>query len=84
MNRETVIYIINYFRNLMSIDEKLTLKYKMMECPELEEDIAKRIMKETPDKVFFNNCSKCGKLARTPFAKQCRYCGYSWHSEQII
>ncbi len=44
--------------------------------------IVKRIMSETPEKVFFNNCPKCEKLARTPYAKQCRYCGYSWHSEQ--
>ena len=26
-----------------------------------------------------NNCPKCGKLARTPKAKQCRYCFYNWH-----
>lgn len=42
---------------------------------------AKRILEQNPDKVFFNNCTKCGKLARTPFAKQCRFCGYSWHDE---
>ncbi|MBB4806992.1 hypothetical protein HNP38_002288 [Chryseobacterium defluvii] len=46
---------------------------------EFELNVAKRIMAETPQKVFFNNCPKCNKLARTPYAKQCRYCGYSWH-----
>ncbi|WP_185146513.1 hypothetical protein [Chryseobacterium lactis] len=44
-----------------------------------EQNIVTRIMTETPEKVFFNNCPKCNKLARTPYAKQCRYCGYSWH-----
>lgn len=43
-----------------------------------EENIVQRIMRETPEKVFFNNCSKCGGLARTPYARQCR-CGHNWH-----
>jgi hypothetical protein len=41
--------------------------------------VAERIVSQNPDKVFFNNCPKCNKLARTPFARQCRHCGYSWH-----
>lgn len=45
---------------------------------EFELEVAKRIMKEEPEKVFFNNCPVCHKLARTPYAKQCRYCGKSW------
>jgi len=44
-----------------------------------EQNVVPRIMAETPEKVFFNNCPKCHKLARTPRAKQCRYCGYNWH-----
>ncbi|KYH07495.1 hypothetical protein A1704_02135 [Chryseobacterium cucumeris] len=44
-----------------------------------EQNVVTRIMAETPEKVFFNNCPECHKLARTPHAKQCRYCGYHWH-----
>jgi hypothetical protein len=44
-----------------------------------ERTVAKRIVSQNRDKVFFNYCPKCKKLARTPFARQCRYCGYSWH-----
>jgi hypothetical protein len=44
-----------------------------------KQNIVTRIMTETPEKVFLNNCPKCNKLARTPHAKQCRHCGYSWH-----
>lgn len=44
-----------------------------------EQNVVTRIMVEVPQKVFFNNCPKCNKLARTPYAKQCRHCGYSWH-----
>ena len=40
---------------------------------------AKRIFKENRDKIYFNNCPKCGELARTPRAKQCRHCGHDWH-----
>lgn len=42
--------------------------------------MAKRIMAESPEKVFINNCPKCLKLARTPYARQCRNCGHTWHN----
>ena len=42
-------------------------------------DIAGRIMQEDGDKVSFNNCPACGKLTRTPKARQCRHCGNDWH-----
>jgi hypothetical protein len=40
---------------------------------------ATRIFQETPDKIFFNHCPNCNQLARTPYARQCRHCGHSWH-----
>ena len=40
---------------------------------------ADRILKENQEKVFLNKCPKCGKLARTPQAKRCRFCGNDWH-----
>ena len=39
-----------------------------------------RIMKDNSDDIFFNNCPECGKLARTPLAMQCRFCGHSWRN----
>ena len=42
-----------------------------------------RIYRESADKIFFNNCPQCGKLARTPEAKQCRFCSYSWHGKEV-
>ncbi len=41
--------------------------------------IATRLLKEVPELIFINNCPKCKKLARTPEAKQCRFCGHDWH-----
>jgi hypothetical protein len=40
---------------------------------------AARILTEHPNEVSFNRCPKCGGLARTPTARQCRFCGYDWH-----
>ena len=40
---------------------------------------AARILRDSPDKVSFNYCPRCGKLARTPTARQCRHCGHDWH-----
>ena len=42
-------------------------------------ETAKRIMSEHPDKVHLNHCPKCGRLARTPKSRQCRYCLHDWH-----
>jgi|JI10StandDraft_1071094.scaffolds.fasta_scaffold148312_3 hypothetical protein len=41
--------------------------------------VANRILIESASKVFFNNCSKCNKLVRTPYAKQFLFCGHNWH-----
>jgi hypothetical protein len=40
---------------------------------------AARILRDSAGKVFFNTCPVCGALARTPSARQCRYCGHDWH-----
>ena len=44
---------------------------------EFEKRVANRIVNS--EKIEFNNCPKCEKLARTPNAKQCRFCGHDWH-----
>lgn len=40
---------------------------------------AQRIISDHPEKVFFNYCPACNALARTPRARQCRFCGHDWH-----
>jgi hypothetical protein len=39
----------------------------------------RRILNENRDAVFLNYCPRCGNLARTPKARQCRSCGHDWH-----
>ena len=46
------------------------------------ERTAKRIFDEDREHIFLNNCPSCGALARTPQAKQCRFCGHDWHDGQ--
>ncbi|CAM3430683.1 hypothetical protein SPPR111872_00195 [Sphingobacterium prati] len=43
------------------------------------EDTATRIMHDHASEIFFNYCPNCGTLARTPTAKQCRFCYCDWH-----
>lgn len=41
---------------------------------------AQRIFQQHSDKIRFNCCPRCGEVARTPTARQCRLCGHDWHS----
>jgi len=43
---------------------------------------AMRILQDSADKLILNYCRRCGELARTPTARQCRFCGYDWHDEK--
>lgn len=48
-----------------------------------ELNVAKRLLSNHPDEIFLNYCPECNKLARTPRAKQCRYCGYNWREKTV-
>jgi hypothetical protein len=41
--------------------------------------VVTRIWNEHKDELELNLCPKCKKIARTPLAKQCRFCGHDWH-----
>lgn len=47
--------------------------------PEFIVNTATRIFKEHENQLELNLCAKCDKIARTPMAKQCRFCGNDWH-----
>jgi hypothetical protein len=40
---------------------------------------AERIFEQHRYEILFNHCCQCGALARTPKARQCRFCGHDWH-----
>jgi hypothetical protein len=43
------------------------------------ESVANRILHDHRDEVFINRCAKCNRIVRSPKARQCLWCGYSWH-----
>jgi hypothetical protein len=40
-----------------------------------------RILNDNQGLIVLNYCPRCKGLARTPKARQCRFCGYDWHTE---
>jgi hypothetical protein len=46
---------------------------------EFHRNAAERVLNEHFNELTLNTCPKCGGIARTPTAKQCRYCKHNWH-----
>jgi hypothetical protein len=38
-----------------------------------------RVLQEHVTEAVVNRCPRCGKVVRTPLAKQCLWCGFDWH-----
>ena len=54
----------------------------MMDGPTLaRRQICDRIIRDHAASLTFNRCSACGKIARTPKAKQCQWCFHNWHDK---
>jgi len=47
------------------------------------ERTAQRIRDEHGDDIVMNRCPRCGGVARTPQARQCRFCRYDWHDKAV-
>jgi hypothetical protein len=45
-------------------------------------EVVSRIWFSYDGDLELNCCPQCGKIARTPSAKQCRFCFYKWHNKQ--
>jgi hypothetical protein len=43
------------------------------------EQAAARVLERNGSRIVVNRCPVCGKIARTPHAKQCRWCRHDWH-----
>jgi formylmethanofuran dehydrogenase subunit E len=40
---------------------------------------AERIMAAHSYEIEINRCPRCGEVAKTPKARQCRFCFFDWH-----
>jgi hypothetical protein len=111
---ELAIYIINYYTDLMTCEEKAAHqsvvgehKIEHADSPEMKEvlrnrlvstdprvralladgaeaffaGVRDRVLREHPNEALLNHCPRCGALAKTPTAKQCRKCFFSWHDD---
>ena len=76
--REKVRLVLNHYRDLMTREEKLSLKRPGAARVQFESDLARRILKEQGHLVNLNRCPKCGKIPRTPRAPQCPWCFHTW------
>ncbi|MBK6835327.1 MAG: hypothetical protein IPG89_14095 [Bacteroidetes bacterium] len=79
-NSEYILAKTNFYkkRNWLTEDKK-ALELLKDGYDNFELNVAQRILENHRDEISLNNCKKCGKLARTPQAKQCRFCGNDWH-----
>jgi hypothetical protein len=44
-----------------------------------KQDLVIRIFEDHKEELDLNLCPECFKIARTPLAKQCRFCFHKWH-----
>jgi hypothetical protein len=44
---------------------------------------AQRIFQQHSEELRFNCCPRCGGVARTPKARQCRFCHHDWHGDLV-
>jgi len=69
----------HHLRKLLSNDpEVLQLASEGLDAFVLRAAI--RILALHGNEIVFNCCPQCGALARTPKARQCRFCRNDWHS----
>jgi len=69
-----------HFRRLLSDDpEVLLLARDGYDAFVLR--TGQRILRDNQDRIVLNYCPRCKGLARTPKARQCRFCGHDWHTE---
>jgi hypothetical protein len=75
--RDTLIKLVSLYRDKAeNIDELINIGFE-----DYRKKIAERILNEHANEIKLNICPKCNKIARTPYARQCRYCGYNWRKK---
>ncbi len=48
----------------------------------LFQQIRERILRDyRAGRLIINRCPECSRIVRTPFAKQCLWCGHDWHGK---
>jgi hypothetical protein len=87
-----VRYVIRYYAHLMTPQERKAQShlYATMKTTQGRSDVAAQAEAQTmrdspwqsPDEDVLrlaSDCPRCGRLAKTPKARQCRFCYHDWH-----
>jgi hypothetical protein len=72
-----------YWLRFMSADPEV-LRMSSNGFESFAEMAAKRILDEHREAISLNCCPRCGELARTPTARQCRVCYFDWHASPTV
>lgn len=71
--------LANYkLEDFCGFNDRKTNELADLSLDTLKLKIATRLLSLNEGELL-NKCSKCNELARTPRAKQCRFCGNDWH-----
>lgn len=70
---------IDEVKNRFLTTDKAALKLLENGYSEFIKNTATRIFNDNINDLELNLCPKCRKIARTPKAKQCRFCSHNWH-----
>jgi hypothetical protein len=68
---------VRWFRELLSDDPQILFLARNGFGPFVEHT-GQRILNEHRNQIVMNRCPRCGGVARTPQARQCRFCRYDW------
>ena len=52
---------------------------RFQEIEDNKYDYIDRVLSQIGEKIFFNYCSKCKKLAISPGSERCVHCGHEWY-----
>ena len=66
-----------------ALTDYLWTHYRYLLPPEHREkagiEAARRLLADHREEIVVNRCPRCRRIVRTPKAKLCLWCGYSWH-----
>jgi hypothetical protein len=68
-----------WFRDRFLTDDPNALELLKNGFQQFKINTATRVYGQHADELNLNLCPECGKIARTPKAKQCRFCFHDWH-----
>jgi hypothetical protein len=74
----------NRFSDQLSKEPYEVIELSMTGYTALIERIRRRLLDSiSTGELTVNRCPSCKRILRTPFAKQCLWCGHDWHNDKL-